>query len=191
MNPRALFEEWRRLPPRVAWFRLRARRLARRTGDEFSRVSVTRTDELGRLLVLARGRRRVVELGTGTAWTAIALALADPRRRVVSYDPIAREERERYLDLAGVREQIELIELPGESGPPDGAPPAELVFIDSSHEREETLAAFFAWSGHLTPGAVVAFHDYNEPQYPGVTEAVDELGLRGEVFGHLFIWAAN
>jgi predicted O-methyltransferase YrrM len=190
---RGALEEWRRLPPRVAWFRVRARRVAARSGDEFSRVSAMRTDELGRLLRLARGRRNVVELGTGTAWTAIALALADRRRRVLSYDPIARGERERYLALAGAsaRERIELLELPGEAGPPAGSPPAELVFIDSSHEREETLAAFSAWSGHLTPGGVVAFHDYAEPLYPGVTEAVEELGLRGEVFGHLFIWAAN
>jgi predicted O-methyltransferase YrrM len=166
--------------------------VARRTGDEFSLVSAMRTDELGRLLTLARGRRVVVELGTGTAWTAIALALADAERRVLSYDPIAREERERYLDLARTaRERIELIEQPGEAGPPGGAPPAELVFIDSSHERDETIAAFSAWSGHLTKNAVVAFHDYDEPLYPGVTEAVRELGLDGEVYGHLFIWAAN
>ena len=99
-----------------------------------------RTDELGRLLALARGRHTVVELGTGTAWTAIALALADPKRRVVSYDPIARGERQRYLHLAGasVSERIELLELPGESGPQPGAAAPELVFIDSSHEREES-----------------------------------------------------
>lgn len=193
MKARALLEEWRALPPRVALFRVRARRLARRTGDDFSLVSAMRTDELGRLLALARGRHTVVELGTGTAWTAIALALADPKRRVVSYDPIARGERQRYLHLAGasVTERIELLELPGESGPQPGAAAPELVFIDSSHEREETLAAFAAWRDRLTPGAVVAFHDYGEPFYPGVKEAVSELGLRGETFGHLFIWPSD
>jgi hypothetical protein len=39
-------------------------------------------------------------------------------------------------------------------------------------------------------GAIVVFHDYDEPAYPGVTEAVRELGLPGEVFGHLFAWRA-
>jgi predicted O-methyltransferase YrrM len=193
MNARALLEEWRALPPQVAWFRLRARRLARRTGDDFSLVSAMRTDELGRLLALARGRHTVVELGTGTAWTAIALALADARRRVISYDPVARGERERYLELAGaaVSDRIELLELPGESGPRAGAATPELLFIDSSHERDETLASFAAWRKRLTPGAVVAFHDYDEPLYPGVTEAVSQLGLRGETFGHLFIWTSD
>jgi predicted O-methyltransferase YrrM len=193
MSVRPLLEEWRALPPRVALFRLRARRLARRTGDEFSPVSAMRTDELGRLLELARGRRAMVELGTGTGWTAIALALADGERRVLSYDPIARDERRRYLDLAGpaVSARIELLELPGESGPPPGAAATELLFIDSSHERAETLAAFGAWRDRLTPGAVVAFHDYDEPLYPGVSEAVRELGLEGEVFGHLFIWDSD
>ena len=189
MNLRALLDEWRALPPSVAWFRWRAKRVARHEGDEFSLVSITRADELGRLLEVARGRRHVVELGTGTAWTTIALALADRRRRVVSYDPAVREMRERYLSLAGsARERITFVELPGESGPLPGSPPVELLFIDSSHEREATLAEFGAWRDALAPGAIVAFHDYDEPAYPGVTEAVRELGLEGEVFGHLFVW---
>jgi predicted O-methyltransferase YrrM len=189
MNLRALLDEWRALPPSVAWFRWRAMRLARRVGDEFSLVSVTRADELGRLLELARGRHEVVELGTGTAWTAIALALADRQQRVVTYDPTLRAEREHYLALAGsARERIALVAEPGESGPRPGSAPVELLFVDSSHEREATLAEFAAWRAALAPGAVVAFHDYDEPAYPGVTEAVRELGLEGEVFGHLFVW---
>jgi hypothetical protein len=65
------------------------------------------------------------------------------------------------------------------------------LFVDSSHDREQTLAEFGAWRDALAPGAVVAFHDYDEPAYPGVTEAVRELGLDGEVFGHLFVWRAS
>jgi len=36
---------------------------------------------------LPRGRRRAVELGTGTAWTSISLLLAERNRALVSYDP--------------------------------------------------------------------------------------------------------
>jgi len=173
----------------VAWFRMRARRLAERREDQFTLRSVTRVDELGRLIELARGRRRVVELGTGTAWTTIALALADHARQVVSYDPLVWDGRDEYLALAGsARERIKFVREPGETGPPPGAPPAELVFIDSSHDREPTLAEFAAWREALAPQAVVVFHDYEEPAYPGVTEAVRELGLDGERFGHMFIW---
>jgi predicted O-methyltransferase YrrM len=187
----ALLAEWRALPPSVAWFRRRARRLAVRRGDEFTLRSVTRADELGKLIGLARGRAYVVELGTGTAWTTISLALADRGRRVVSYDPLYWDGRTEYLALAGsARERITMIEAPGENGPEPGAPPAELLFIDSSHDREPTLAEFAAWRDALAPGAIVAFHDYDEPAYPGVAEAVRELGLDGEVFGHMFIWQA-
>jgi predicted O-methyltransferase YrrM len=189
VRPPALLGEWRALPPSVAWFRMRARRLAERREDQFTLRSVTRADELGRLIELARGRRRVVELGTGTAWTTIALALADHARQVVSYDPLVWDGRDEYLALAGsARERIKFVREPGETGPPPGAPPAELVFIDSSHDREPTLAEFAAWREALAPQAVVVFHDYEEPAYPGVTEAVRELGLDGERFGHMFIW---
>jgi predicted O-methyltransferase YrrM len=185
----ALLAEWRVLPPAVAWFRLRARRVARKNGDEFTLRSVTRADELGRLIELARGRRHVVELGTGTAWTAISLALADRARVVVSYDPLVWDGRDEYLALAGsARERITLVEGPGENGPPPGAPPADLLFIDSSHDLEPTLAEFAAWRDKLAPGAIIAFHDYDEPAYPGVTEAVRHLGLEGEIYGHMFIW---
>ncbi|MFL5865111.1 MAG: hypothetical protein ACJ780_30835, partial [Solirubrobacteraceae bacterium] len=57
------------LPPRVAQFQLRARRLARRNGDMFSLTSVTRPHDLRTLLTVAQGRRAVVELGTATGWT--------------------------------------------------------------------------------------------------------------------------
>src|SRR4051794_4535557 len=171
---------------------MRALRAAEREGDEFSRSSATRADELGKLIDLARGRRRIVELGTGTAWTTIALALAEEPREVVTYDPVARPERGIYLRLVPgkVQARIRFVEQPGEVGPNPGAPRAEMVFLDSSHEREETIAAFRAWEDHVAPGGVVAFHDYAEPAYPGVTEAIEELGLEGEVFGHLFIWRA-
>lgn len=181
--------EWRTLPPKIAWFRTRAERVARRIGDDFSLLSVMRADELGHLITLARGRRFVVELGTGTAWTTVSLALADSARMVLSYDPVVWDTRERYLQLAGsARERISLVQQPGESGPRPDDPPAELLFIDSSHDREQTLAEFAAWRDTLAPGAVVAFHDYDEPAYPGVTEAVRELGVEGEAFGHLFVW---
>ena len=107
------------LPRRVAILQLRARARARRAGDVFSLTSATRPADLARILRLAAGRRHVVELGTGTAWTAVALAAADPARRVTSFDPIARPERERYLALLApdARARIDLVEAPGAAGP--------------------------------------------------------------------------
>jgi predicted O-methyltransferase YrrM len=179
------------LPPRVARFYWRASRWALSTGDRFSLASAARPAELAELLALARGRTCVVELGTGTAWSAIALALGDRSRRVITYDPCVRPEREGYLRLAGApaRGRIELRDEPDSHGPHAGDPPVELLFVDSSHEREAVLDAFRAWRDTLAPGATVVFHDYGHPSYPGVREAVAELGLQGGVErGGVFVW---
>jgi predicted O-methyltransferase YrrM len=178
------------LPLRVARFLWRAHQRAHRLGDDFSLASAARPDELAELLAVARGRTTIVELGTGTAWSAIALALDDGARTVVSYDPVARIERLAYLDLAGdaVRDRIDLRDEPDTRGPRGGDPPVEVLFIDSLHERDSVLAAFRAWRGALAPGAAVVFHDYGHPRYPGVRDAVVELGLVGRESGGLFVW---
>jgi predicted O-methyltransferase YrrM len=176
------------LPPRVAVFQARARRLAWRSGDMFSLTSVTRPADLRSLLRLARGRRRVVELGTATGWTAISLALADPLRTVSTLDVVKREEPLRYLQLVGgsVRRRVELEIRDGAQGPRDQVP-VDLLYVDSSHQRESTIAEVLAWRPVLAAGATVAFDDYANPDYPGVREAIAELGLPGERRGAMFV----
>jgi predicted O-methyltransferase YrrM len=178
----------RRLPPRVAWFHWRARLIAERTGDPFSLVAATRPADLALLLKLANDRRRVVELGTGTAWTTLALALADRRREVISYDPIARPERDRYVALVrpGVRARVRLITSPGSTGPAT-SDPVDLLYVDSSHAREDTIEELRAWQPALRPGALVVLDDYTNTDYPGVREAVAELGLQGNQRGTVFV----
>jgi len=187
-----LLLEVRVLPPRVGFFYARAHRVARRAGDRFSIDSAARPRELADLIRLAHRRVHVVELGTGTAWTAIALALSDARRRVTTYDPVVRAQRELYLSLVGpdVRERIDFVTSPGGAAAP-AAPWAELVFIDSSHSHADTIAEFEAWRLLLRDGAVVAFHDYAHPLYPGVATAIEELRLEGEVRGGMFVWTAK
>jgi len=177
-----------RLPPRVARFHWRARRLAWQCGDGFSLSSVTRPADLRVLLGVARGARRVVELGTATGWTAISLALTDPAREVVSYDVLSREEPQRYLRLVdpSVRHRIELVIAAGATGPRDRRP-VDLLYIDSSHQREETIAEVLAWRTSLRPGAAIVFDDFRHPHFPGVREAIAELSLEGEQHGTLFI----
>lgn len=177
------------LPPNVALFFARARRLAARRGDDWSLASATGPRSLAHVLREARGHRRVVEIGTGTAWTAIACALADPARRVVSYDPVVRPERAWYLDLCGAgRERIDLLNSPGERGPRGGDQPAGFVFVDGSHDRDRTIATFQAWRPAVEAGGAIAFHDWGNERYPGVSEAIGALGLRGQVYGDVFVW---
>jgi predicted O-methyltransferase YrrM len=177
-----------RLPPPVRRFYVRAVLIALRRGDRRSLVGATRPRELAALLKAAQGRRHAVEVGTGTGWTAISLLLSDASRRVTTYDVLDYHERHWYLGLLrpADRQRLELIRGSGEDAVPDVRP--DLVFIDSSHERDETRSAFLTWSRRLASGGLVAFHDYGDPAWPGVRQAIDELRLTGRVSGFLFLW---
>jgi predicted O-methyltransferase YrrM len=177
-------------PPRVALFHARALVHALRASDEFAIQSATRPGDVATLLDLARGRRTVVELGTATGWTTAAFALADPERRVLSFDPVEQPHRGAYLRLlpARARERITLVRAPGVDGPGHADAPVEMLFVDSTHRRDDTIAEVQAWRPRLAPGAIVVLHDYDNPAFPGVREAVEALGLDGAVRGGSFVW---
>lgn len=177
------------LPARVAWFNVRARATAVRIRDDAPKAAL-RPEDLSVVLDLAQGRRTVVELGTCKAWTAIALAMADDQRRVVTYDPIVQHPRDCYLALApaDVRNRITLVDLPGETGPIDGLRDVDFLLIDSSHERQPTVREYNVWKPVLAPGAIVVFDDYSHPEFPGVRAAVDsDLKLDGHSAGMMFV----
>lgn len=182
----------RGLPPRVARFYFRASRQALRTGDEHALRAASGPESIRNLLKVAAGRRNVVEIGTAAGWGAIALALADADRRVTTFDPTSWPTRERYVRLvpAAARRRIEFVEALGSDGAEMFSGTADLVFIDGSHDRDATIAHMLAWRPLLAPGGVVVFHDYGNEGWPGVAEAVEELGLTGETpGGSLFVWS--
>jgi len=192
MRPRQLARlllATRALPPRAALFQARAMLRAARLGDDWALQSATRPGDVAALLELAQGRRRAVELGTATGWTSGALLLADRQRRLASYDPVVREHREAYLALLprSARERLELVAAPGHDARGDGI---DLLFVDSSHDRDATVAELRAWEPRLAPGALVVLHDYGNPAYPGVAEAVEQLGLDGREHAGLWLWEA-
>ncbi len=53
---------------------------------------------------------------------------------------------------------------------------ADLIFIDAGHEPEEAAADIEAWLPHVREGGILAGHDYGTDMFPGVTQAVDQLG---------------
>jgi predicted O-methyltransferase YrrM len=179
-----------RLPGPVRRHYARALWRARRRGDQLSLDIAARPLELNPILRAAGGARTVAEIGTGTAWTAIALTLADPARRVLTVDVQEREGRAAYLELmpTAARERLTLATRPGEAGPAAGEGPFEFLFIDSSHELDETMRTFELWSAAVPSGGAVAFHDHRNPNYPDVARAVERLNLEGEESHLLFVW---
>jgi predicted O-methyltransferase YrrM len=180
------------LPPAVAWFHGRALCVAIGRRDVFALRSAASPRQVAELLRLARGRERIVELGTATGWTAAALALADPARVVVSCDPVVQPGRDRYLRLLGspTRDRIELVGAPGAEAAARDAREIDLLFIDASHERQATIDEWRAWRPRLAPGAIVVFHDCDHPGFPGVAQAIAQLGLTGRRHDGMFIWRA-
>jgi predicted O-methyltransferase YrrM len=181
-----------RLPPRVALFQARAMALATRLDDGFALSAATRPGDLASLLRVAGDARVVVELGTATGWTTAAFALASGSRQVVSFDPVVQPNRAAYMDLlpASARSRIRFVQAVGAAGPSAISEPVDLLFIDSTHERDDTVAEFHAWRSQVAPGATVVFHDFGNPAFPGVEEAVGELGLDGEERAGMYVWHA-
>jgi spermidine synthase len=181
------------LTPAVAWFLLRALCVSLITRDTFSLRSAAAPHQLAVLLDLAHGRRRVVELGTATGWTAAAFALADPARVVVSCDPNVQPGRHRYLRLlrSTTRARIDLVHATGVDAAALDAHEVDLLFIDSSHQRQATIDEWRAWRPRLAPDAVVVFHDCDHPEFPGIAQAIEELGLSGSRQAGMFVWRAS
>jgi len=62
----------------------------------------------------------------------------------------------------------------------DGAIPQidgllDFVYIDADHSYEGVRRDLGAWFGKVREGGVLAGHDYEHPQFPGVQRAVDEF----------------
>lgn len=174
-----------RLPRPAQGFYLRAAARAIRAGDRWSLKIAVRPLELGKLLELGAGGP-VAELGTGTGWCALALAACGCD--VFTCDPLEPPQRQLYLPLVAPEavERIHFSNRRGEQGPL-GDESFPLVFVDASHQRDETIAIFEAWKPAVASGGAIAFHDYISA-WPGVVEAIDMLGLEGETYGSLFVW---
>jgi predicted O-methyltransferase YrrM len=142
---------------------------------------------LSRLLALARGRDRIVELGTLSGWTAYSLALANPRARVTAYDVTIWPGRERYGRLlpASALARIEFVLRRAEAGP-EQPTSCDLLLIDADHWEPAVREMFEAWYGSVVPGGLVVFDDV-APDFPDVARTISELGLSGERLGRLFV----
>jgi caffeoyl-CoA O-methyltransferase len=88
-------------------------------------------------LVRLTRARRVLELGTFTGWSSIAMASALPAGGVVvtcDVDPEAQEIARRYAEEAGVADRIDYRLGPGTETMRSLEGPFDLVFIDADKE---------------------------------------------------------
>lgn len=64
----------------------------------------------------------------------------------------------------------------------------DFLYVDASHEREDTAQILRAFLPKMAVGGVVAGHDLDHPDYPGVRQAVEEVfGGDFRKVGHSFV----
>lgn len=183
------FRQLGTLPASVRGFYVRAIAAALRLRDWRTLNSSAQPRDVASLLDAFAGRERVVEIGTASAWTAAALALAEPARSVLSLDPEIRQWRHRYVALVPLETQARLtLEQASGADRPQRTEPVDALFVDAGKRAEQVRAYFESWEPLLAPGAVVAFHDFGHPGFPGIAQAVRELGLEGRTGKTLFFW---
>lgn len=93
-------------------------------------------------------------------------------------------------DFARERRVVMIADLAvAAAGLPDGT--LDFLFCDADHSAQGTLEAIEAWWPKLRPGGLLAGHDLDYPDFPGVRQAVEETSRRLSVpwsQGDDYVW---
>ena len=117
--------------------------------------------------------RQVLELGRYHGRST--LVAAHTARRVVSIDRDSAAPADLWLQRYGVRHKVWLREGTFAELVPTSGGPFEACLIDGAHDRASVEADCAAALPHLAPGALVGFHDYDDPAHPDVRPVADGL----------------
>lgn len=140
--------------------------------------------ELERLVDLAAGRD-VLEVGSfkglsawGMAFGARSLLCVDTFR-ANSAGQTQQAELTTYDDFCRATARYRNVEVFIGTSEAAGAAlegrTFDMVFIDAMHTYEDVKADILRWWPRVRPGGVMAMHDYNHRDFPGVTVAADEV----------------
>ena len=89
---------------------------------------------------------------------------------------------QQHMRGAGLAELVSAVRGDtAQTGSDWSGPPVGLVFIDADHTYDGVKRDWTHWLARLAPHAIVAFHDYKNPAYEGVTRLVDELCAGGRL----------
>lgn len=146
--------------------------------------------------VESSGIRRVVELGRleghGTLLIGFMLRRMGVKQGLISFDldHVTTARVREWIGRARLQPQVRV--AIGDSRDPTSAAHAieylggapQLIFLDTSHERSQTLAELALWYGVLTPGGLILMHDSS-----AFAEQWDPSG-HGGVRAALRQWAA-
>lgn len=131
-------------------------------------------NEAAYLFSLVKPNDGCVDVGGGRGKTAIVMSLAS--QNVVSVVSLwnvpgegVREEMVTNAALAGAP----VVHVLGDSlMAAERAPMSDVVFIDADHSYKAVKADILAWGKVVKPGGIIAFHDCDSVNHPGVSKAI-------------------
>ena len=109
------------------------------------------------------------------SWDTIAQCLPEDRKKFVweKDDGNPLEEFTANIKVAGLEEVIVPLVGTSESFKGTWDKPLRFIFIDGCHYYD-FVKKDAMWREFLTPGGIIAFHDYTNRRWPGVHIAIDE-----------------
>lgn len=129
-------------------------------------------------LVTSIQAKTVIELGVNTGESTVALleAVAATGGKLYSVDIFPRPDTEKMLKSYGLTGPWEFIIADDmeyiKSWPKDRL--ADMVFVDTSHEYEQTKKEIAAYEPILRPSGIMVFHD-TVSFYDGVQKPINEF----------------
>jgi predicted O-methyltransferase YrrM len=149
-------------------------------------------------LIMGNRLRRTVQLGTYSGYSSLLIGFMLRRMRIKAglfssdIDQTTTDFANKYVRLAGLDDYVKLVV--GDSREPAlvtrvmdyfGGLRPQLVIIDSSHERDQTLVELDLWYDALQPGGFMVLHDtsafaqqWDRTRNGGVKVAFDEWTAR-------------
>ena len=111
----------------------------------------------------------IVHIGVFKGASLHCSAAGAPHARLVGVDVDTRLYR---------KGDAELIQAPSQTTWRNFDGPVHFLFVDGAHDREGVYGDIAGWAGKVTPGGIIAFHDYNADaehlqHTQGVRDAVD------------------
>jgi hypothetical protein len=139
-------------------------------------------------LIEGGGLRRIVELGRYEGYTTLLVGFMlrrmGARGGLISFDidPAATERAAHWIARADLGEYVRIVLGDSRDSTSEatvrehfGCAP-ELVFLDTSHERGQTLVELPMWHASLAPGGMLVLHDSSE--FAAQWDATGEGGVR-------------
>jgi len=122
-----------------------------------------------------KGGGSIVEMGSLAGRSTIALAYGQKAKSgqpIYTIDCILHPNLTNNLERAGVSEWVNILTGYSSQISKNWSRPIELLFIDANHSYLAVRSDIRFWSRHVIDGGWIVFHDYGNPDCPGVQRAV-------------------